>query len=316
MYIYIMGRGHSGSTVLDILLGSSPAIESVGEVVSGLSRFDRERCACGAAMASCAFWGEVRSRVEAQGVSWAELCSLSVGQIDMVNLWRTARAGAEDDGMRRLLTATQALEHAVLAASGKQHVVDSNKAVTRALFLLRYHPEARVLHLVRSPFGVVQSHFWRVQARHPLFFQRMRLTARWLGVPYLLLSVVSWVVGNGLAELVARVAPDRVIRVRYEDLRHQPETELARIGTALGLDLSRVQNQLAADKPLSVGHNVGGNVIRTEGMVTFHSGRSSERPALPRWLKMVILAVCWPLMVRYGYRSQGLQASNGLPSSS
>ena len=34
MYIYIMGRAHSGSTILDVLLGNSERIHSVGELVS------------------------------------------------------------------------------------------------------------------------------------------------------------------------------------------------------------------------------------------------------------------------------------------
>jgi hypothetical protein len=33
MYIYIVGRPHSGSTILDIVLGNSSNIEGIGQLV-------------------------------------------------------------------------------------------------------------------------------------------------------------------------------------------------------------------------------------------------------------------------------------------
>ena len=66
MYLYVMGRGHSGSTILDILMGGGAAVESVGEFVSGLRRYrGEERCACGCAMWECLVWCEVRLRFDA-----------------------------------------------------------------------------------------------------------------------------------------------------------------------------------------------------------------------------------------------------------
>jgi hypothetical protein len=42
MYLYIVGRGHSGSMILDILLGNSSQIESVGQLLSGMRGAGRE----------------------------------------------------------------------------------------------------------------------------------------------------------------------------------------------------------------------------------------------------------------------------------
>src|SRR3954465_12970352 len=39
IYLYVMGRAHYGSTILDVVLGGGAAIESVGELVSGLERY-------------------------------------------------------------------------------------------------------------------------------------------------------------------------------------------------------------------------------------------------------------------------------------
>ena len=66
MFLYVMSRPHSGSTILDILLGNTASVESVGQLVSDMGKLDNP-CACGATIRTCPFWSEVRERVEAGG---------------------------------------------------------------------------------------------------------------------------------------------------------------------------------------------------------------------------------------------------------
>src|SRR5262245_53099489 len=115
MYLYIMGRGHSGSTILDILLGNSRQIESVGELLAGLSRADHEMCCCGETMPDCAFWREVRSRVETEGFTWDEVCEII--QSGSAALWRVWRAGKADPVMARRVGITRALAQAITACA-------------------------------------------------------------------------------------------------------------------------------------------------------------------------------------------------------
>jgi Sulfotransferase family len=308
MYLYTMGRGHSGSTLLDSLLGNSHVIESVGEVVSGLSRADRELCACGTTVTTCPFWNEVRASVETQDIAWEDLIQLSLSQINLSHLWWTWRAAPEDPDLSRLEAATTALRHAITSVSGKPHLLDSNKAVPRALFLLRRYQDARVIHLIRDPRGVLRSHHWRLHKGQVFKFQRREYRAGPATPLLLLLAAVSWTLGNLLAELVARSAPGRVVRVRYEDLYSNPAAEVKRIGSALGLDLADVASKLAAGATFSVGHNVGGNQIRHAGRVQLDPSYASRRPSSPSWLSLTVLACCWPLMQRYGYSLRGVVA--------
>ena len=302
MYLYIMGRGHSGSTILDILLGGGAAVESVGEVVSGLEWYHASvRCACGPIMRECPFWAEVRGRFEAEGFDWFELARLSKRQTDVRRWLPTWLARRDDRDLGRLAAMTRALAGAIAAASGKPHVLDSNKEVARGLFLLKYLPEARVIHLVRDPRGIQRSHYWRLRDGRPFTFMRRELNAGWMAPLYLLLAAVSWSVGNVLGELTRRAAPDRVLRLRYEDLRDDPAGAVRAIGTAFGLPVDDVVARLESGEPFPVGHNVGGNHIRHERAVRFDAKVEKARPPLPRWAERATVMLCWPLMRRYGY---------------
>ena len=302
MYLYVMGRGHSGSTILDILLGGGAAVESVGELVSGLEWYEAGTpCACGAPMRECPYWAEVRRRFEAEGHDWAELARASRRQTDVRRWLPTRLAGRDDPGLCRLAAVTRSLARAIAAVSGKPHVLDSNKEVARGLFLLRYLPEARVVHLVRDPRGIQRSHHWRLRDRRGFLFMRRRFAGRGTAPLLLLLAAASWTVGNALGELTRRAAPGRVLRLRYEDLCDDPAGAVRAIGAAFGLPVEDIVAKLEDGEPFPVGHNVGGNHIRHAGAVRFDAGAEGARPPLPRWAERATVLLCWPLMRYYGY---------------
>ena len=64
-----------------------------------------------------------------------------------------------------------------------------------------------------------------------------------------------------------------------------PAAELGRIAQAFDLPLDDAIAKVTAGEPLAIGHNVGGNQIRTEGAVTFAPGKGHEH-AMPRWLEL------------------------------
>ena len=75
--IYIGGYGRSGSTLLEYLLTSHPALVACGEVQRSVRKFDvkRERlCTCGQKLPVCPVWGPFRRR-------WDELKELPVDDL-------------------------------------------------------------------------------------------------------------------------------------------------------------------------------------------------------------------------------------------
>ena len=172
-------------------------------------------------------------------------------------------------------------------------------------------------HLVRDPRSAVASHYWRLKEKGFYHFLRHTWRAPRLAPLFLTLAASSWTVGNLLAELVARRAPHRVLLIRYEDLRDDPAAALRSIGARFGLDFEDTIRRLAAEEALGVQHIIGGNDVRLEPGLRFDPKREGKRRALPRWVQLVTVACCWPLMLKYGYplRSPTLPPSRPIGSS-
>lgn len=68
--VYIAGLGHSGSTLLDLLLGTHEAVVGLGELGNTLSELDQNRtdrvdlCSCGGTAANCQYRSEVQARFD------------------------------------------------------------------------------------------------------------------------------------------------------------------------------------------------------------------------------------------------------------
>ena len=102
-----------------------------------------------------------------------------------------------------------------------------NVATTAALSrLARAYPNARYLHLTRHPVTTQLSmveHRKRTVPSHPLEGQPMAGIAAWLDVH------------GRIVRFLARLPPERVLRVRAEDVLNDPERQLAAIARWLGL---------------------------------------------------------------------------------
>jgi hypothetical protein len=126
--IFILGSGHSGSTLLDLMLGAHKLAFSAGELSKlwGYSGPDvKKTCACGQRIADCDFWNEVRSRVDP--------------------------CDANDDAP------PSALLEAICAVSDAQVVIDSSKSIRRLRSLLATPVDLHVIHLVRDGRAVAHS---------------------------------------------------------------------------------------------------------------------------------------------------------------
>jgi hypothetical protein len=138
--VYITGRGHSGSTLLDLLISAHPEVVSVGEAKCLVTRPD-EPCTCGAEnVFVCPFWERVDAALR-------ERAGLRLGQIDI-----------DSEDAATFAAHNRAFFEAVAEVAGKRIIVDSSKNVDRleALLEAELFPLCAI-HLVRSPYGVIYS---------------------------------------------------------------------------------------------------------------------------------------------------------------
>lgn len=328
----IMGLGRSGSTILDLVLGNHPNIESVGEVgnliVNGwisresLRGIDQEKlrvpiCTCGkrldvryvdAPEEACPFWSSVRrewvERTDPDGIeSYPKLQDAFESKSRWTRygldsllrlLYEKRRPSAAFRSYARL---TLAFFESIRSVSGKPVVVDSSKSPVRA-FALGMMPgiDLYVVHLVRDGRGVITSHRKTLK-------KDFRAGIMWdhKGRP-IWKTIVRWMVLNLVSEWVCiRLGPKRTMRLRYEDLVADPKSALERIGSLIELDLTDVANAASSGEPMHAGHNIGGNRTKKSGTITLRADEEEWKSALSPKEQRLSWALTGWLMRRYGY---------------
>lgn len=301
--LYIGGCGRSGSTILDTVLGNHSCMESVGEachIVTNAWLSSDSYCACGHLGSDCDFWQETHRQ-------WTR----RVGPVDMVAYVRAAqeiesclRPSVTQSRMRTrqrqyldYARLTVGLLAAVRDVSGGEIVVDSSKAVSRALVLSMVEGvDLRLIHMIRDCRGVAWS-------RKKRFRKDVRAGVakddQGHGVSR---SALVWTRANLLVgQLCRRLPRGNSIRLRYEDLIAQPDVELRRIGHLAGVDLETLAQGVVGGRPMTTGHTIAGNRLRMSGAVRL-------RPDV-EWVDKLTWreqATCWALagwlMKVYGYR--------------
>lgn len=298
--LYVIGSGRSGSTLLDIILGSHPQVGAYGELTnlptSGWT--NDEFCACGARGTVCPFWSEVRAR-------WTDRCGGDVDRyIELKDEFERFRhlpkIALAAEGRSREFTEyaamTLALYRAIREVSGRDIIVDSSKNPTRGYALARI-PELELsfVQLVRDGRGVA----WSLKKAYKKDVEAgvqhdipPRPVAR---------TAAFWSAVNVESEWVRRrVDPGRHLRVRYEDFVTDPRRELRRVGDVLGLDYEGVVDAVERGD-IAPAHTIAGNRLRMTGTIKLRLDEAWKEALPPRDLRVFWAIAGW-LLRGYGYR--------------
>jgi len=265
--VSVLGAGHSGSTLLDLVLGNHSKIQSVGEISHWDRYLDNEKvCSCGAPPRSCEFW---RIIVE----QWRHYLATLQSDVTITDTRSPTVEGATSRFRYRaalgltLLFPTQKMPlimnlllpdfqqratniiklfDMVREQSGKPIVCDSSKSTYRFRLLHARQPtSAKAIFLTRDGRGVVASHFRRNE--EPVSNRARR-----------------WRFANTYTQFLLRTLPsDSYIHIRYEELCREPEKTLSRICEFLGFPFEEQMLQFNGNKI----HNVGGNRMRMDGLL-------------------------------------------------
>lgn len=298
MYIYIMGRGHSGSTILDALLGSAENMHSLGEIVSGMPRKE-DVCSCGNKIKDCEFWNKVRAKFEEENdISWNKAALKLQNQAHLKYFIKTW-LGINRREIEELKEINETLFGIISEVAESEVLIDSSKEFTRGLFLTKYLSPGKIIHLIRNPLDILASTLLRIGEGKFKFLRYKFKNAR-IAFPFLMISACSWMAGNLLGEIIHYIGKDKIMRVRYEDLSSEPSVELAKIGRFVGQDLRGVVRRVKNGEKMNIPHMIAGNRMRTKGSFIFAPNKKDYRP-LPKRYRLMGILITWPLMLKYGY---------------
>jgi hypothetical protein len=280
--LYILGSGHCGSTLLDLLLDSHPEITGLGECEKAGRK---ETCGCGKPFPACRFWGGL----------FRETADGKETMPDTGQVYRGAGDFLRDNGNYRLENAPgdsrATSEYAAAAAalygyarrrSNAAALVDSSKNVDRVAFL-----EAKgivrpvVVHIVRDGRGVMWS-----------YMKKGRKSLQYL---------YWWLVSNLKIELLVRRRRLPRVFLTYEALAGNPARELARILRAVNLDYR--EDMLHFRKHPH--HLVAGNQIRKQGPEEIVEDRAWKRALSPFHQLAYFVLAGWMHVYYYGLNRRG-----------
>lgn len=236
--LYIAGGGHSGSTILSLILGTAPEIYTAGELKFYNEHKDEEhhnweymenKCICGKNANDCPFWVGVEDRagLEIKIFHYMKLWTKIITLFKI--LWPfyhvKKSVSAEDD--------FRLIESVYLEARKKKpstrYILDSSKSVARMMHL-DSHPnlDVKVIFLVRDGRGYLNSY---TKAYKGGYF-------RWMA---------QWVVNNYLTLAYLKKAKKDYYFLSYDALCKQPEKEFGELDKKFNIHVPDNYTQMVHD---------------------------------------------------------------------
>ncbi len=295
--IYILSNGRSGSTLLDLLLGSHQNVWTLGEAQNLPWEVRANRpSGSGKPIQECPFWQSVlphiplensnypieffRLKERGKVIRWKLLPGLCQGQIP-----RHYQDAVREYGK---LNYTYFREVWIAAQKERQNsiewLVDASKDPYR-LFWLQHSDlfEFKVIHLTKSPPAFVYS---TSKDELPKATKKViRMSGRWL-------------VENAIMSLVCHrnIDTNSFTHLRYEDLASQPDIALQKVSKNLGITL---KSQSEKDFRGMKNYAISGNKMRWQN--TSIKLDEKWRFSLPQKYQQIVWSLTEFAAKKYGY---------------
>jgi hypothetical protein len=264
--LYIGGYGRSGSTLLEYLLARHPDLVACGEIERHLRNFTRKKmCTCGQRVHACPIWGAFQHK-------------------------KGRLRGWDHERLTLALLQHVSFNYTVMVDSSK--TAWGSAAIPFRLFR-QLGPNFLLVHIVRDPRAVSWSGM-----RTPWRSKKSRR-----GSPFsaALRATFGWMAANLACEFFRWRQPNCYIRVRYEDLIHDPDRVVADIlrGVSLAPLTSLQRNQEQDNR-----HQLHGNAMRFRPMSPSELKEDNAwKAAMPKAYRQLVAVLCWPWLIRYGYNT-------------
>ncbi len=292
--IYIASQERSGSTLISQILGQIHGFISVGElyIIWRYGLMENRLCGCNVSFKNCQFWQEVLEKANLGQVDPQEMFQLSrklVRYFPLAFLPRgrkflMSRLGAYP-------TTVEKLYGKIPTITGSRVIVDASKSLVH-YYLLSQLPnlDVYVVHLVRDPRGVEFSLLKRKLQGVPEFLHHS-----------LVKGSLAWTGKNILMEWLGKKAPQRYLRIRYEDFVRQPDINLRKICNLVGEDVASLplieNNQFV----VTSNHVIAGSPQRFRSGVDRLKLDEAWKEKMTANERKKVTLLTLPLLSRYGY---------------
>jgi Sulfotransferase family len=300
--LYITGRGRSGSTVLDNILGQMDGVFNVGEMRLWNRRYaDPDAvCGCGQRLQDCSVWSAIFKKAygDLAPGRMQEVLALHERGARVRYLPLLFIPGGKwflKKWHRAYLDNLQLLYAAIQSATGCRVIVDSSKSPLYGLLLgLVPSIELHVIHLVRDSRAVAYSWLRQKAAKttgnDPLYKRRIGPAK----------SALMWNAANAAAAALEHTG-QRYRRLRYEDLMRAPVESVNALLEHAQIQTTRMPFVGSHEVTMGASHTISGNPKR------FNLGNIQLRPdeawkhEMPPRDRRVVTLLSWPWLRRYGY---------------
>lgn len=287
--IYIVGGGHSGSTLLDMLIGTAPEVTNLGEVYffesynypgddPKLYAVYSKMCACGEQFSDCPFWQAVNRKLPKH----LRVIRYNTLAENVKIIWNMASPFSPRSAFRLSPGDDAALFEAIETVLQEQgeaplFLLDSSKDPRRLVRLAQLFGPDRlvVIHLIRDGRGYVNSY---TNTRK----QRVRV---WGQKPQnFLVCAIKWILFNWITRLYMKKHTFQSLHISYDLFCQHPSQYVNKLNDFLSITIP--ENYLEALNSTRY-HTIHGNLIKFKG-ITSIAHDESWRKELP-WLKRFIL---------------------------
>lgn len=257
--IYISGEGHSGTTLLDAILGAQEHAFSSGELVNFVQKGlkNAEYCACGSPVPECEVWSKVANE-------WNKKRILSLDEYIQIQKRLTSNKHSLSSyfslknatgKVSQFLDDTNILYAAIFKITGSRIIIDSSKAPGRLLILKKLDFDIKVIHLIRRFGDVLNSYKKTIQKnlKKGVEHDTVPLNSAYVFLSWLAKNLFTYLYSTGISYQ----------KIKYENLIKDPLKEL----TLFTNKNDGFYKKLKQKGPFVLKHLVAGNKIRMKDQI-------------------------------------------------
>jgi len=301
--IAFVGFGRSGTTIIDNVLGQNSKIFSAGEIRHiwdrGLCK--NQLCGCGKDLILCDFWSEVLAN--ALGADYQKkvkefrALALDVDQPKHLIKMFLGRKKSEYSEKKALyLKLLRKLFQSLANTLGDDiTILDSSKTPSHVQLLSELDClDLKTVHVVRDPRAVAYS--WSRTKVRPEIQGHREVMPKYSSFK----SAVWWFGANLVSEIICNNSRLSYL-LRYEDFSESPKKAIGDLLAAIGED-NDVEFLSENSLNLEPNHTVAGNPSRFKVGEIEIKPDASWKIKMRSKLKIVVVLLDWPLMLKYDYK--------------